>query len=225
MMIDQWWWKNHVLSLFPLYLSHIYSLPSFLMHNFPIPSISPFYCPSSVPSFLPVLHIRLILSLFFFPFLWPLYTSSSSFHPSVVFSDPFFFLSLSIPPSFLSCCLSKDRKYFTFSLYSSNSALGLLWVWWEMTVCYMHVVVLFSSDSSTNFVQACVIRTSLNVIKIFWHTSNPVSTFVTTAIQWILDIVLILWNLNWRNNYIYIHHQHFHFTNKLLNLIMQKHLL
>jgi hypothetical protein len=103
--------------------------------------------------------------------------------------------------------------------------LGLLWVWWEMTVCYMHVVVLFSSDSSTNFVQACVIRTSLNVIKIFWHTSNPVSTFLTTAIQWILDIVLILWNLNWRNNYIYIHHQHFHFTNKLLNLIMQKHLL
>lgn len=110
-------------------------------------------------------------------------------------------LFFSIPLSFLSCCLSKDRKYFTLSLCSSNSALGLLWVWWEMAISYMHVV-LFSSDSSTNFVQACVIRTSLNVIKIFWHTSNPVSTFVTTAIQFILDKVLILWNLNWRNNYI-----------------------
>jgi hypothetical protein len=61
-----WWWWRFVSSLFFLRIyQDIYSLPSFLMHNFSSPSFSPSHCPLTHFLLLPLCHITSILSLCF----------------------------------------------------------------------------------------------------------------------------------------------------------------
>lgn len=134
MMIHQGWWKNHVLSLFHLYLSCIYSLHSLLMHNFPIPSISPFYCPFSVPSYTPVLHIRLILWLCFSSLLTLSHLISLSSLCSLCRS-----LFFSIPLSLVISAKIENILHFPCVLATVQ------WVYSEFDGKWLLVICMFSS--------------------------------------------------------------------------------